>query len=141
MDKDDLRTRLHHGCVYKYFAKKEGGVKEPEKVIAHPTHMGTGGTRACYSCPWDDKLILKFSPWDQSAEKTWLDKLGTMSIKIQSASTVQAEIEGRNGSKISEIWSLTLATRAAPIEEWSTTRAWEWRSWCQPVPNLPMCAT
>ena len=99
IEKEDLRTRLHHGCVYKYFAKTEAEVKEPVKVVAHPTHMGTGGTRACYSCPWDDRLVMKFSPWDQSAEKAWL---GKMSIKIQGAGTLQAEIEGRNGIRINE---------------------------------------
>ena len=42
-----------------------------------------------------------------SAEKTWLDKLDKMKSKIQGAGTVQAEIEGRNGTRMKEIWSFT----------------------------------
>ena len=125
IEKEDLRTRIHNGCVYKYFGRPAGEGKPPEKISSHPTHMGTGGTRTVYSCPWDDKLVMKFSPWDQSAEKSWLDKLGNMSIKIQGAGTIQAEIEGRNGTRSKEIWSLALATRAAPVEKWDSTRAWE----------------
>ena len=69
--------------------------------------------------------VMKFSPWDQNAEKSWLLKLGNMSVKIQGAGTIQAEIEGRNGTRSKEIWSVTLATRALPVTVWDTTRAWE----------------
>ena len=124
-EKEDLRTRIHNGCVYKYFGRPSGDGKQPEKIKSRPTHLGTGGTRTVYSCPWDQRLVMKFSPWDQSAEKSWLLKLGNMSVKIQGAGTIQAEIEGRNGTRPKEIWSVTLATRASPETVWDTTRAWE----------------
>ena len=124
-EKEDLRTRIHNGCVYKYYGRPPSDGKPSERVSSHPTHLGTGGTRTVYSCPWDDKLVMKFSPWDQSAEKSWLDKLGNMSVKIQGAGTIQAEIEGRNGTRSKEIWSVTLATRAAPVVKRDSTRAWE----------------
>ena len=111
-EKEDLRTRIHNGCVYKYFGRLSGDGKQPEKISSHPTHLGTGGTRTVYSCPWDKRLVMKFSPWDQSAEKSWLLKLGNMSVKIQGAGAIQAEIEGRNGTRSKEIWSVTLTTRA-----------------------------
>ena len=124
-EKEDLRTRIHNGCVYKYFGRPSGDGKQPERISSHPTRLGTGGTRTVYSCPWDQRLVMKFSPWDQSAEKSWLLKLGNMSVKIQGAGTIQAEIEGRNGTRSKEIWSVTLATRASPVTRWDTTRAWE----------------
>ena len=129
VEKEDLRARIHNGCVYKYFGRPSGDgkqpEKQPEKIIAHPTHLGTGGTRTVYSCPWDKQLVMKFSSWDQSAEKSWLLKLGNMSVKIQGAGTIQADIVGRNGTRSQETWSVTLATRALPVTVWDTTRAWE----------------
>ena len=119
VEKEDLRTRIHHGCVYKYFGRPPDNGKQPEKIISHPTHLGTGGTRTVYSCPWDKQLVMKFSPWDQSAEKSWLLKLGNMSVKIQGA-----------GTRSKEVWSVTLATRALPVTVWDTTRAWELANTC-----------
>ena len=125
LEKEDLRTRLHKGCVFKYYTEPTSDQTFSQRVDAHPVHVGTGGTRVVFTCPWHDKLVMKFSPWDQSSEKTWLDKLGRMSVKIVQSGTAQAQLEGKNGSRSSEVWSMTLATRAAPVTDWTTTRAWE----------------
>ena len=117
------RTRIHEG--YKYFGRPSGDGKQSERISSLPTDLETGGTRTVYSCPWDQRLMMKVSPWNQSAEKSWLLKLENMSVKIQGAGTIQAEIEGRNGTRSKEIWSVTLATRASPVTGWDTTRAWE----------------
>ena len=62
-------------------------------------------------------LVMKFSPWDQSAETAWFIKMGHMSIKIMGQGAIQAEIKGKNNARCKEIWSVTLAVRAEPVTQ------------------------
>ena len=67
----------------------------------------------------------EIQPMKSKSRKGMAAQAGQHEREDPRAGTSQAEMEGKNGARFKEIWSVTLAARAAPVTQWSSTRAWE----------------